>query len=106
MGAQELRVQQVNYPQSATAHLVFIRRTDAARGGANLHPAGSILRRQFDHAVIGQNDLRPIADKQIAIHLHAGGAQFAHFFQERDRIQHHAVADHSPAAFAQHSARH
>ncbi len=36
---------------------------------------------------------------------HAVGAQRIHFLHECERIEHHAVADHAAASFAQHPAR-
>ena len=89
----------------AAAHLVFVGRTDAARGGADLHPAGRVLRRQFDHAMVGQDHVSAIGDEKISVDLHASLAQRAYFFQKRHGIENHAVADHAAAARPQHAAR-
>ena len=90
----------------AAAHLVFVGRADSARGGANLHSSGSVLRRQLDHAMVGQNHLRAVGDKEISVDPHARLAQRAHFLQKGHGIEHHAVADHAAARRPQHSAGH
>src|SRR5271165_3357474 len=55
--------------------------------------------------MVGENNVRAIADEQITVHPHAGGAQSVHFFDEGKRIQYDPVADDTTAAFAQHAAR-
>ncbi len=101
---QQRLVEQVLHAQAAAVHLVLVRGTDAARGGANLHPAGRVLRRQLDHAMIGKNDVGAVADEQVAVDLHAGGAERVDFLHEGERVEHHAVTDDAAAAFAQHAA--
>src|SRR5579864_4593067 len=49
--------------------------------------------------------MRTIGNKEIAVDSYAGIAQGRHFFQKRQRIKHHAVADHAAAALPQHAAR-
>src|SRR6185437_3490627 len=100
------RIQQISHAQPATAHLVLICRPDTARGGADLHPSGSVLRTHLNHAVVRQDYVSAVGDKEVAVNLYAGLAQHAHFFEERQRVQHHAVANHGAAALAQHSAGH
>ena len=46
-----------------------------------------------------------IADKQAAVHLHAGFAQRRNLLEQRDRVEDHAVANHASAAGAQDAAR-
>ena len=58
-------------------HLVFIGRTDAPAGGADLLPAGSIIRRQLDHPMIGKNDLSAVGDKKLLIDVDTEVAQLA-----------------------------
>ena len=65
---------------------------------------GAHLGGQLDHAVVGQNHLRAVGDKELLIHGHAQLAQLGHFLQKSDRVQHHAVADDALAARPQHAA--
>ncbi len=76
---QKLQIEQIRYAKPAAAHLVFVGRTDSARGGADLHASRSILRRQLDHAMVGQNHLRAVRNKEISVDSHARFAQRAHF---------------------------
>ena len=101
---QQRPVQQVLHAQAAARHLVFVGGADTARGGADPHPSGRVLRRQFDQPVIGKNDVSAVADKQIAVNLDARSAQGIYFLQEGKGIEHHSVADDAAAAFAQHAA--
>ena len=102
---EKLQVEKIGNAQAAAAHFVFVGGADAARGGADLYAAGRILRGQFDHAVVGQDYVGAIRDEKTAVHLDASCAQRVHFFQERQRIEHNAVANHAAAAGAQHAAR-
>src|SRR5258708_10236671 len=102
---QELQIEQVRHAQSSAPHFVFIRRADSPGSGANLHAPRSVLRRQFDHAMVRQNHLCAVGDKKISIHTHAGIAQRSNFFQKGHRIEHDPVANHATAAGPQHSAR-
>src|SRR5208282_333519 len=79
---------------------------DAARSGSDFHSAGSVFRPQLHHAMVGKNNLRAIRDEEVAIHLHAGGAQGGDFLQEGQRINHHAVADDAGALGPQNAAGH
>ena len=83
---------------------VFVCRTDAARGRADLHSSGRVFGGQFDHSVIGKDYLRAIADEQVSIDFYAGISEACNFFEERDGVQHHAIADHAAAILAQHTA--
>ena len=56
--------------------------------------------------MVGKNNLRAIRDEEIAIHLHAGGAQGSDFLQKGQRIDHHAIADHAGALRPQNAAGH
>ena len=109
---KQLLIEQVGNAQPATSHLVFIGRPDAARGGSNLHPSGSVFARQLHHAMVGKNDMRPVAHEQIGLRACAGAldadtrrAQGLDFLHQRHRVQHQAIADHGFAARAQNAAR-
>ncbi len=95
---QQSLVEQVLHAQTAARHLVFVGGTNAARGGANLHPSGSVLRRQLDQAMIGKNDVGAVADEEVAVNLDAGRAQRVDFLHEGEGIEHNAVADDAAAA--------
>ena len=45
-----------------------------------------------------------VADEQVAIYIHAGGAQRVHFLDEGEGIEHNSVADDTTATLAQHAA--
>ena len=104
VGAQQCRIQQVDHAQPAAVHLVLVRWPNAAAGGPNLGPPRRILRRQLDHAVVGQDYLRPVRHEELAINLQPGVLQLLYLAQEGHRIQHHAVADDAPALRPQHPA--
>ena len=67
VGLEQLEVEQVGDAQAAAAHLVLVGGADAARGGADLHASGGVLRRQLDHAVVGQDDVGAVADEEVAV---------------------------------------
>src|SRR5208337_4274126 len=54
--------------------------------------------------MVGKNHVRAIADEQIAVNLHAVGAEGVDFLDEGKRVEHHAVADYSAATLAKHTA--
>ncbi len=96
--AQQRGVQQVDDAQAAAVHLVFIRRADAAAGGADLRAAGGVLRGELDHAVVGQDHLGAVGDEELAVDRQAGVLQLLHFAQEGHGVEHDAVADDALAA--------
>ena len=91
-------MEQIDYAQAAARHLVFVGRPDASAGGADLLAPRRAFRGQLDHAVVGQNDLRAVGDEEIAVDFDAQLANAADFAEERDGIEHHAVADDALAA--------
>ena len=58
-------VEQVGDAESAAGHFVFVGGADAARGGADLDAAGGVFGAQLDHAVVGKDDVRAVADEEI-----------------------------------------
>ncbi len=102
---EQTAIEQVDHPQSAAVHLVFVSGTDAAAGGADLLPSRSILRRQLNHAMVGQDHLGAIGDKKLLIDVDPQIAQLADLFKKRQWIQHHAVADDGTAVRTQNPAR-
>src|SRR5271170_5793935 len=104
VGPQERGVQQVDHAETAARHLVFVRRADAAAGGADLLPAGRALRSQFDHPVVGEDHLRTVGDEQLAVDIDSEFAELANLLQKGHRVEHHAVPDHASAIGAKHAA--
>jgi len=88
----------------AAGDLVFVGGANAAAGGADLHSAGSVFRRQFDHAMVRKNDMRAVGDKQLAGYVHPERLQPVDLLQKGHRVQHHTVADDCAAVRAQHAA--
>ena len=68
------------------------------------HPAGSVFRAQFHHAMVGKNNLCAVRDEKIAVHFHAGSAQRGNFLQKGQRVNHHAIADDAGALRPQNAA--
>ena len=101
---EQRSVEQVDDAQPAARHLVFVGRADAAAGGADLLAAGRALGGELDHAVIGQDDLGAVGDEELVVDLDAQIAQAFDFIEERDGIEHHAVADDAFAPRPQHAA--
>jgi len=53
-------------------------------------PSGA-SRSQLNHPVVRQNDVRPIADDQAAIHLHAGAAPARNLLSRATGSSHNAL---------------
>ena len=104
VGLEQAGSQQVDDAQAAARHLVFVGGADAAAGGADLLAARRALGGQFDHAVIGQDDLGAIGDEELAVDIDAEVAQLGDFLEEGDGIEDHAVADDAFASRAEHAA--
>ena len=98
---EKLLVEKVGDAEAAARHFVFIGGADAARSGSDLDPSGSILGAEFDHAMVGQDDMGAIADEEIGrrttvrgtCHLEPGGAQGGDLLHESERIEDDAVTD-------------
>ena len=95
--SQQLQIEEIGNPQTASAHLVFIGRTDSAGGGANFYAAGGVLRRQLDHAMVRKNYLCAVRHKKIAIDSDARFAKPSYFLQKGHGVENNAVADHTAA---------
>ena len=103
---EQLQIEQIGHAQAAAAHLVFVGWADAARGGADLDASRSIFRREFDHAVVGKDYVSAVRNEEMTVDFHPGLAQSTSLFQERERIEHDAIADDAAATGAQHAAGH
>src|SRR5437762_10527499 len=105
MRLKKTEIQKIGNTQAATSHFVFVRRTDSPRSGPDLYPPGRIFRCQFDHPMIGQDYVSPVADKKIAIDGNSSHAKIRYFFQEGNRIKNNTVANDCTAARSQHTGR-
>ena len=109
MSPEQVVVQQIDDAEAAAVHLVFIRRADAAAGGADLCAAGSVLGGELDHAVVGQDHLGAVGDEELAPWAaikvgQAGVFQLPYLVEEGHGIEHDAVPDHALAAGAEYAA--
>src|SRR5258708_7479669 len=100
---QQIKIEQINHPQSTPARFVYITWANPARGRADLHPSRRILRSQFDHAVVRKDYMSAVADEKVPVNLHSGIPQRRNFLEKGDWIEHHTIADHAPATLAQDS---
>ena len=85
-------------------NLVFIGRSDAAPCGADGLTPRSRLGGQFDHAVVGQDDLGTVAHKELAVDGQPGFLELFDLAQKRRRVQHDAIADDALASGTQDAA--
>ena len=67
-------------------------------------PSRRALRRQLDHAVVGQDHLRAVGDEETPIDVDAHLANAADLVEKVDGIEHHAVADDALAPRPKHAA--
>jgi hypothetical protein len=88
-------IDQIGGADAATADLVFIRGADAARGRADLPFAAARFRQQVEIAVIRQNQVRFVADKQTVPDVDAVSGELIELAEQRLRVDDHAVADHA-----------
>src|SRR5581483_2715262 len=79
--------------------------TDAAFGRADFGAAFAQLALFVERAVIRQDEMRAIADEKVLVDLNAEFAQAFDFADQRDRIDHDAVADDAHFSAAQNSGR-
>ena len=60
--------------------------------------------RQLDHAVVRQNHLGAVTDKELSVDRQTSLLQHLHLGQEGGRVHHDAIADHAEAVRPQHAA--
>ena len=87
------RVGQIADADAAPGDLVLVRRPDAARGRPDLALAAARFRQQIQIAMVGQDEVRLVADDDAGADVDAGLRELVHLGKERLRIDHHAVAD-------------
>ncbi len=96
------RLHQIGDAQAGARGLVAVGRPDAAFGRADFGTTFAQLALLVDRAMVGQNQMGAIADEQISIvDLDRGPAQCVHFGNERNGINHDAVADDADFSTAQ-----
>src|SRR5438270_7766297 len=95
---EQSEVKQIDHAQATPPGFVFVCWSDPAGSRPDLDPAGSILRGQLNHSMIGKNYVSAIADEQIAIDLHARISQTRDFFEKGDRVEHYAIPNYATAA--------
>ena len=84
---------QIGHAEAGTRRLVCVSRADAAFGCSDLAPTQLAL--FIEQTVVGQNQMRAIANEQIPPDRDSQLAQAIDLGDERDRIDHHAIADHA-----------
>ena len=99
------RVGEVADADAAAADLVLVGRADAARRRADLLLAAAGLAQQVEVAVIRQDQVRLVADRQAVAHLDAVLRQRLDLLEQRLRIDDDAVADHAADAVVQDAGR-
>ena len=97
--------QQVAHADAAPADLVLVGRADAARRRANLALATPRFRQDVQLAVVGQDDVRLLADQQTPVHGDAHPRQLVDLLEERLRVDDNAVADDAGDAGMQDAGR-
>ena len=90
---EALRIEQVTDAQAATRHLVLVRRTDTAAGGADLAFRARRLAGLVQRHMVGQDQGAGRADAQALAHRHTLLFQLGDFPQQRIGRDHYAIAD-------------
>ena len=105
LGGEFLALEQVLHAHRAPRHLVFVRRPDAAAGGADGIGAARRLARLVERDVRGKDQRAVGRDAQAREHVHAGVDQRLRLAEQRFQRQHHAVADEALHVLVQDSRR-
>ena len=98
-------VRQVADPDAAPRDLVFVSRTNAARGRANTPFAAARFAQEIELTVVRQDQMGLVADVQPAPDVDAGLRQLVDLREECRRIDDDAVADHARDAGMQNAGR-
>ena len=102
---QRLGVGQVADPHAAPRDLVFVRRADASRRGADLALAAARLAEQVELPVIRQDQVGLVADQEPVADDDPGLRDFIDLGEERLRVDDNAVADDAGDALVEHAGR-
>ena len=88
-----LRTDEIDHAQAGAGGLVAVGRADAALGRADLVAALAVFARFVERAVIGQNEMRRLADEQASGELDAALFEAFDFLDQRDGVDDDAVGD-------------
>ena len=92
-GAVLRRVGEVGHPDAAAPDLVLVGGPDAPRGGADALVAAARLGVRLEVAMVGQDDVGPVADEQAVADVDALAGEGVDLREQRRRVDHHPVAD-------------
>src|SRR5581483_8015255 len=102
LGPEQLLVQQVDGANAVAGPLVRIGGSDAIAGGAVAVVAAALLVEPVQLQMVGQNQVGPIADQQIA-GIDSALGQLVELFEQLDRVHHHAGTDDTGDVGVQHA---
>ncbi len=92
---QRTEVGEIHQADGAAPDLVFVGGADAALGGADLDARVGILAQRIEFLMQRKDQRHVFGDTQVLRRdRDALTGEPADFFQQRARIEHHAVADH------------
>src|SRR6476469_8134077 len=87
----KIRAVYISQPHSMRpAHLIAIARTNAAKRCSDAFSASRLVEDLVLRNVPRKNDVRPVAELQVAAHFNSLSEQRVDFLQNRRRIDHHA----------------
>jgi hypothetical protein len=98
---EAVALEEIGHAQGAARDLVFVRRADAATGGADGVRSARMLACPIEGHVRGQNERTARRDAQAIEHRHALVDQDLGFLEQRLERQHDAVADEAACAVPQ-----
>ena len=98
---EQFRLHQVGHAQAGARGFIAIGGADAALGRADFGVAFAQLALFVERAMVGQDEMRAVADEQILADLDPDFAQPIDFADERDWVDDDAVADDADLAAAQ-----
>ena len=97
-------VEQIDHANPAPRHFVFIGWSDSARRGADRRGSARRLRRFIHFAVIRENQMRAITEKQASARFDSRFSKVFHFDQQGRGVHHGSRADDRLLARPQDSA--
>jgi cytochrome c biogenesis protein CcmG/thiol:disulfide interchange protein DsbE len=104
--AKALGVNQIDHTQSSTGSLITVGRPDPPFCGADLVLAFEYLALGIQFAVVREDDVGGLAQKQIAADFDSEFAQPFYFLDQADRVHHDSIANHTNFLFAQYARGH
>jgi hypothetical protein len=92
------RIGKIADADAAPGDLILVGRPDTARGRPDLALATARFRQQIEIAVIRQDEMRLVADQDAVGDVDPVARQLVDFFEQRLRVDDHAVADDAGGA--------